>query len=103
MPGWLRRHRVDIEPYKGDSAYGPRYRPVVAQVRGFLDQQTRLVRAADGSQVTSTSTFYCLLSVDAPAGSRVTLPDGRRTTVIAALRRDGKGLPTPDHLELQLV
>jgi hypothetical protein len=103
IPGWLLRHRADIEPYLGPSAYGPRYGPVLAGVRGFLDQQTRLVRAADGSQVTSTSTFLCRLDVDAPAGSRVTLPDGRKTTVIAALRRDGKGLPTPDHLEVQLV
>ncbi len=103
MPGWLRRHRVDIEPYLGASAYGPRYGPVVARVRGFLDEQTRMVRAADGSQAVSSSTFYCLLSVDAPPGSRVTLPDGRKTTVIVALRRDGKGLPTPDHLEVQLV
>ncbi|MGW4810552.1 hypothetical protein ACWEPB_02755 [Kitasatospora cineracea] len=102
LPGWLMRHRITIEPYLGNSAYGPRYGSAVA-VRCFLDEQTRLVRASNGDETTSTSTAYCPLATDAPAKSRVTLPDGRQTTVIAALRRDGGGLATPDHLELQLV
>jgi hypothetical protein len=97
------RHRVSVEPYLGDSAYGPKYGPLVAGVRCFLDQQTRLVRAKDGREVTSSSTFYAALATVAPPGSRVTLPDGRQTTVIAALRRDGAGLGTPDHLEVQLT
>ncbi|MFI6443824.1 hypothetical protein [Kitasatospora sp. NPDC050543] len=103
VPAWLLRHRVTVEPYLGDSAYGPRYGPLVAGVRCLLDQQTRLVRDKTGREVTSSSTFYCQLTVVAPAGSRVTLPDGRQTTVIAALRRDGAGLGTPDHLEVQLT
>ncbi|GAA2825356.1 hypothetical protein RMN57_13245 [Kitasatospora sp. CM 4170] len=102
IPGWLLRHQVSVEPYLGDSAYGPRYGPLVV-VRCFLDQATRLVRAADGREVTSSSTVYARLDTVAPAGSRITLPDGRHTTVIAALRRDGSGLGTPDHLEVQLV
>lgn len=102
LPGWLLRHTVTVEPYLGQSAYGPRYGPP-GTVRCFLDQQTRMVRASDGTQVTSSSTVYTRLEEAAPAQSRVTLPDGRVTTVIAALRRDGAGLPTPDHLELQLT
>lgn len=102
IPGWLLRHQVTVEPYLGDSAYGPRYGPPVV-VPCFLDQATRLVRAADGREVTSSSTVYARLDTTAPAGSRVTLPDSRTTTVIAALRRDGHGLGTPDHLEVQLV
>lgn len=102
IPEWLLRHTVTIEAYLGQSAYGPRYGAPVA-VRCLLDEQTRMVRAADGTQVTSTSTVRAPLATVAPAQSRVTLPDGRVTSVIAALRRDGGGLPTPDHLELQLV
>jgi hypothetical protein len=102
IPGWLLRHTVTIEPYLGAGAYGPKYgAPAVTAC--FLDQQTRMVRAADGTQVSSTATVWLPLDVTAPAQSRVTLPGGRVTTVIAALRRDGGGLPTPDHLELQLV
>lgn len=102
IPGFLLRHQVTIEPYDGSSAYGPLYGAPVT-VRCFLDEQTRLVRAADGHDVTSNATLYCRLdAVTAPPESRVTLPDGTQRTVVAALRRDGGGLPTPDHLELQL-
>jgi hypothetical protein len=102
MPAWLLRHSVMVEAWAGEGPDGPRYAAAVAAAC-FLDEQTRMVRQADGTQVSSTSTAYAPLTVSAPAGSRVTLPDGRRTTVIAALRRDGGGLATPDHLEIQLV
>lgn len=102
IPLPLLRHSVTVEPYLGASAYGPRYGLPVT-VTCFLDQQTRMVRQADGTQVSSSSTVYAPLATDAPAQSRVTLPDGRQTTVIAALRRNGGGLPVPSHLEIQLV
>lgn len=103
IPGWLLRHRITVEPYLGDSAYGPTYGPAVAGVRCFLDAQTRLVRSPGGDEVTSSSTAYALLGLTCPPKSRVTLPDGRVTAVIAALERDGGGLGTPDHLEIQLT
>ncbi|MEU5979389.1 hypothetical protein [Streptomyces sp. NPDC047315] len=103
VPGWLLQHTVTVEPYKGDSAYGPQYGPAV-QVRCFLDDQTRTVRRPDGQEVVSSATFYAQLDTTVcPAESRVTLPSGRQTTVIAALRRDGGGLPVPSHLEVQLL
>ncbi|MEV6105701.1 hypothetical protein AB0M28_13435 [Streptomyces sp. NPDC051940] len=95
-------HTVTVEPYEGQSGTGPVYGGPVA-VRCFLDEKTREVRDRHGEVVVSSSTAYCRLDTVAPAESRVTLPDGRATRVIAALRRDGGGLPTPDHLELQLV
>lgn len=95
------RHSITIEPYLGDGAVGPIYGAPTA-VRCFLDQQTRMVRAGDGRQVTSTSTAYCPLDTVCTSESRITLPDGRKPVVIAVLRRDGGGLPTPDHLEIQL-
>jgi hypothetical protein len=101
IPGWLLRHSVTAEPFAGTTAYGPTYGPAVS-VRCFLDQQTKQVRAPDGLQVVSSSQVYCPLDTVAPAQSRVTLPDGTQTIVINALRRDGGGLGTPDHLELQL-
>lgn len=103
LPHWLMRHEVTAEPYRGEGAYGPVYGPATP-LRCYLEQETRLVRDTSGNEVTSTSTLFARLdAVALPAQSRVTLPDGRTTTVIAALRRDGGGLPTPDHLEVQLV
>jgi hypothetical protein len=102
IPGWLLQHAVTVEAWHGEGPDGPTYDAPVT-VRCFLDQATRTVRATDGTQVTSSSTAYCRLDTVAPALSRVTLPDGRVTSVIAAMRRDGAALPTPSHLELQLV
>ncbi len=101
FPRFLQRHAVMMEPYLGVSSVGDMYGPAV-EVRGLLEQKTRLVRNAAGEQVVSSSTFRAPLETVAPAKSRVKLPDGRRTTVIAAVRQDGAGLPVPDHLEVQL-
>ena len=104
LPGWMLQHSITVEALTGQSAYGPVYAEPVA-VQCFLDYATRLVRQPGADQVTSSSTAYCRLAdIPAPAtGSRVTLPDGRVTTVVAALRRDGGGMATPDHLEIQLL
>lgn len=101
LPRRVFRHRIAIEPYLGDGGTGPLYGPPVS-ARCFLDAKVRMVRSMAGREVTSTSTAYCPLATVCPAESRVTLPDGRTALVIAALRRDGGGLPTPDHLEVQM-
>ncbi len=101
MPGFLLRHQVTVEPFLGEGPYGPQYEPPVV-VRCLVDEQTRMVRSPTGDEVTSSTTLRARLDTVCPAGSRVTLPEGRVTAVIAALRRDGAGLPTPDHLEVQL-
>lgn len=102
IPGRLLQHAVTVEAWHGEGPDGPTY-DAPTTVRCFLDAKTRMVRATDGTQVTSSSTAYCRLDTEAPALSRVTLPDGRVTSVIAALRRDGGALPVPSHLELQLA
>lgn len=99
MPGWLMRHRFSVEPYAGAGANGPAYAPA-APARGFVAQESRTVRAPNGNQVLSNTIIYCPLSTVAPPQSRVTLADGTTTLVIDALRHDGGGLPTPDHLEI---
>jgi hypothetical protein len=90
---------VGIEPHTGRGAYGDTWGPSVP-VTAFVDQARRLVRAADGSQVVSETTLYARLDVEAPPRSRVTLPDGSRTLVIAAHRRDGYAAGLPAHLEI---
>ncbi|MDX3398446.1 hypothetical protein [Streptomyces sp. ME01-18h] len=101
VPRWLLRHRITIEEYLGDSSTAPLYGPP-QQVRAFVDEQTRAVVSPGGEQVTSSSTAYAAPGTTVPPLSRVTLPSGRITKVIACLPRDGGGLPTPDHVEIQL-
>jgi hypothetical protein len=102
IPGWLLRHTVTVEAYEGEGAHGPVYAAGVS-VRALVRPQTRMVRAADGREVVSSSSAFARRGLTAPPGSRVTLPDGRTTTVIAFLDQDGGGLPTPDHVEIQLA
>lgn len=94
-------HRITIEPYLGDGATGPLYGPGVV-VRCLVEQQTRMTRVGEDRQVVSTTIAFCPLATVCTTQSRVTLADGRRPEVVAVLRRDGGGLPTPDHLEIQL-
>jgi hypothetical protein len=101
IPGWLLRHRIVVERYLGGSSTGPLYGPP-CELRCFLDEQTRTVRSPGGEDVTSSSTAYAAPGALVPPLSRATLPGGRVTTVIQTARRDGGGLATPDHLEIQL-
>ncbi|WP_267244351.1 hypothetical protein [Streptomyces sp. PR69] len=101
IPARYLQHRIAIEPYLGSSSTGPLY-GAPADVRCFLDEQTRTVRSPGGDEVTSTSTAYCLPGTTAPPLSRVTLPGGRTTKVIQTNDRYGGGLGTPDHVEIQL-
>lgn len=102
IPPFLLRHTVTIEPFLGAGGAGPRYGTGVA-VRCFVDDKRRRVRNQLGKEVVAEATVYCPLATDAPVESRVTLPSGRTGYVITASRRDGGGLPTPDHLELALT
>jgi hypothetical protein len=100
IPGWLLRHEMIVEPYQGTGAHGPVYGPPVA-VRCFVEDKRRLLRGPNGTELISETTVYCPLGTVAPAESRVQV-NGRTTTVLNASRRDGGGLPTPDHLEVML-
>ncbi|WP_282698207.1 hypothetical protein [Streptomyces sp. CC208A] len=101
IPVWTLIHVVQVEPYLGVGPSGPAYGPA-GPVRCLLEEQTRLVRSPAGDEVVSSSTAYAMPGTVAPAKSRVTLPGGRRTVVIASYNRDGGGLGTPNHTEVQL-
>jgi hypothetical protein len=102
LPQALLRHVVTIEPKTGDGPFGPVLGPA-ATARVFVDDQRRMVRDANGTEVVSSSSIYAPLATVCPPGSRVTLPGGRTADVIVAKRRDGGGLATPDHLEVSLT
>ncbi|MFD1940535.1 hypothetical protein ACFSKW_54680 [Nonomuraea mangrovi] len=100
IPAFLLRHTVEIEPFEGEGPFGPEFGTAVTE-RAFVDEKRRLVRDAEGAEVVSETTVYMRLAATCPAGSRVTV-NGRTSYVITASRRDGGGLPTPDHLEVAL-
>lgn len=104
LPDFLLRHVVSVEPWAGATATGDSFGPAV-EIEAYVERRRKLVRAQDGSEVVSeTQVFAQLDALDAaPARSRVTLPTGETSKVLAAHRYDGGGnLPTPDHWELIL-
>jgi hypothetical protein len=90
-------HAVTVEAYRGDGATGPIFDLPVVVTPCYVDYVQRLLRAPDGSLVMSTSTVYAQPAVDAPAGTRVTTPDGKSMTVIACGVMSACGLPLPEH------
>ncbi|MFI5808883.1 hypothetical protein [Streptomyces sp. NPDC051561] len=102
VPAGLLRHRITVEPYRGDSAYGPMYDPPVAGVRALVAHTVAQVRrASDGREVVSTAQVITLPGLDCPPGSRVTLPDGRVTTAISTSHHTAPGLPVPACTEVR--
>ncbi|MEU6822803.1 hypothetical protein ABZ921_19425 [Streptomyces atriruber] len=95
LPAFLLRHRITVEPYLGDSAYGPQYGPAVADIPALVAESVRLVRAADGRDVTSTAQVIAEPGLNCPAGSRITLPTGRITTALSVAHHTAPGLPVP--------
>lgn len=101
IPEWLLLHTVVIRRYLGAGATGARFGPDEV-TSCFAEDARRLIRNDDGQEVVSETTFYCLPTVATiPPESEVDV-NGRTTTVIVARRRDGGGLPTPDHMEVSL-
>lgn len=99
-------HTITVEAYQGSGAYGDVYAAPAEVTPCLVDAKRKLVRVqtqdAAGHEAVSESTVYCPLGTVAPAGSRVALPDGTTTRVLAASRREDAGIGLPEHLELAL-
>jgi hypothetical protein len=94
-------HQVTVEPYTGTGSYGDVYD--TPRTRACLvDEKRQLVRNTDGDEVISEATLYLRRThlQDFEPGSRVTLPTGRRSTVIVAADRSDGGLGAWQHLEV---
>lgn len=96
-------HPVKVERLTGTGAYGDRFAPPVSYM-GLVDDKIQTVRGADGNETTSSTTLGLPWSIaDIPPGSKVTLPSGRKASVITFARADAGPLPVPKHLELTLT
>ncbi|MFM9602680.1 hypothetical protein [Streptomyces turgidiscabies] len=101
VPGFLLRHTVTVEPYLGSSSKSDSYGTAEA-VRCLLDETTKQVTSPGGQIVTSGSNYITRSTHRPPLNSRVTLPDGRVTTVITVAKVDGNGLPVPANTQVFL-
>ncbi|MFF8679491.1 hypothetical protein ACF07F_16430 [Streptomyces sp. NPDC015237] len=101
VPAMLLQHRVQVEAYEGSSSKGDVYASPET-VRCLIDEKTQQVTSPGGQTVTSGSSYIARPDHRPPPNSRVTLPDGRVTTVITIARADGGRLPVPSNTQVFL-
>ena len=99
-------HETTVERRTGSSPSGSVFASGVPVV-GWVDQTSKLVRTANGSEVVaSASVFYPAGTPIIPLGSYVTLPavfGSQRAQVVDFAVRDSGALDLPDHLEVNLA
>lgn len=92
---------AELEVYAGSGGNGPIFEEPV-DVGVIVEEASRLVRDSTGAEVISSTTLRANLR-DAPPGSYVTLPGGRRRRVITTAIHRAHGQPAlPEHIELAL-
>ncbi|MFI0906766.1 hypothetical protein ACH4TE_25070 [Streptomyces sioyaensis] len=99
VPGWLLRHRITVEPYLGDTAYGPQYGEPVC-VPALVAAVRKQVADKDGREVLATAQTIAGPELECPPGSRITLPGGRTATAITTAVHTAPGLPVPACVEV---
>lgn len=93
IPAFLLRHTIGLAAYTGTWGSFTTATPV----RCFVDY--RLAGGSRAGERVATVTLYARPDQPLPAGSRVTLPDGRTGYVTASVVHDSGDLPVPDHTE----
>lgn len=90
-------------PRLGEGAYGPAF-GVPVDVPCWPEESVKLVRAADGSDVISSTRLWCESEhyEKAAPGTRVTFRD-RETEVVARAAHDPGALDLPGLLEVTLL
>lgn len=106
VPGYLMTHEVEVALFRGHNATGPVHGPS-ATLPAFVDDRRRVIRTPDGSTITSGATVYLQLDAEDELGGEITSEAevrvrDRPARVVDVRRRDGGGLPTPDHIEIVL-
>src|ERR1044071_5282946 len=93
IPRFMLRHTITLAAYTG--IWGTYATPTTT--RAFVDY--RLAGGTGAGERVATVTLYAAPTTALPAGSRVTLPDGRTGYITASVLHDSGGLPVPDHTE----
>ncbi|MDQ1738102.1 MAG: hypothetical protein QOH56_4353 [Pseudonocardiales bacterium] len=96
-------HTVAVETKLGAGAYGDQWASAVPALV-FVEDVTKLVRDASGTEVVSTSTVFGELTLASlfALGSMVTTSSGRESRVITLARFDSGSLEGLDHIEVHL-
>lgn len=98
-PAWMFRQTVSVEPYEGESAYGPVY-GAAYDLRCRIESRIHTVLLPDGEESQAMARLYCRPGANLPAQSRVTW-DGQLHDVLTVATQPGPG-GQPHHIEASL-
>ena len=103
IPTAALRQRITVEPFLGESAYGPTYGTAQRDIPARVVGKRRAVRKTDGTDVISTASISVRPTIDVPVESRVTCAHpvtGADETFEVLDVLVAQGLTRPDHLEM---
>ncbi|MFC8095370.1 hypothetical protein [Streptomyces sp. NPDC057301] len=100
VPGRFLRHRITVEPYLADTAYGPSFGPQVVDIPALVSAVRKQLADKEGRTVVATAQIIAAPGLDCPPGSRITLPGGRTTTALSVAEHTAPGLPVPASTEV---
>jgi head-tail adaptor len=96
VPGWLLRHTVAVEPYVDWGVYD------AARTLSCHVDEKLASAGPTGTQRVEQVTIVAHSWENVPAGSLITLADGRKGYAAATVKHTAPGLPTPDHIEIDM-
>jgi len=101
IPGFLMRHKVYVEPFIGTNAVGEVY-GTRAEVRCHFAEKIKMVRNAQGEEVSSSSSYIAAPSHRPPENSRVLTPNGDTRKVVALDHNTWPGMDVPANTTVYL-
>lgn len=96
IPSFLLRHTCQVEGYIDWGQYAPE-----RSLTCHIDEKLASAGPA-GTQRVAQVTIVAHSWEDVPAGSRITLTDGRKGYAAATVKHTMPGMPTPDHVEVAM-
>lgn len=99
------RHSVELETYLGSGPYGDEWGTPLTYMAAIDDKARQVVDSAGVELVADTTVVFPAHVGYIRPGSKVTLPatHGSRSLYVIACRvAHGGGMPTPDHVEVNL-
>jgi hypothetical protein len=101
VPRTLLRHRVKVRPYLGTNAAGEVF-GIPVEVRCHFEHKVKMVRNAQGEEVSSSSHYIAEPDHRPPPNSEVTTPDGDKRRVVSWDRPEWPGMPVPANTHVYL-
>lgn len=101
IPGWMMRHKVFVEPYIGTNAAGEVF-GTKSGVKCHFIEKVKMVRNAQGEEVSSSSSYITVPAHSPPENSRVLVLDGTYRKVVAVERPTWPGMSVPANTTVYL-